>query len=109
MTITVAKSKRFGLIPLGNPTLRNYVKHESISDVLSDKKCFAFNILEVRHNQEFHCILDSSKIKVYDKATNTEIFISSNFIENEIEKAISNYLESEQIKLRLLGYTYKQD
>ncbi len=109
MNITIAKSKRFGFIPLGNPSLRNYVKHEYITEVIKDKRCFALTILEVRHKKEFCCLLDSTGIKVRDKTSNSVILSSSCFDEKEIEKAISDFLSSNQIKLKLMEYSYKQD
>ena len=53
MFVTVAISRRFGLIQLGTPKRKEFVRHETISSALNDRNIVSCSIQEVRHQKEY--------------------------------------------------------
>ena len=98
--------KRFGPIPVGNPTLASYPKHSNISDCLNDRRVLSFDIIEVRSRQNIHVSLleNSLSCSVFDTPLPRE---SSKFL--SCLEAVFRSEKNTKPRFKLTGYSYTQD
>lgn len=109
MNVTVALSEHFGHCLLGSNRPEEFIRHNTISDVLNDKTTVSFTILEETHNTKFSFILNNDNITMEDQNNRKICQFKNENPEESIEKAIRQFLKTSYVKFKLDYYTYNED
>ena len=109
MNVTVALSEHFGHCLLGSNRPDEFIRHNTISEVINDQRTVSFTVLEEKTNKSFSFEVNDKNIIMYDQNNNRLSQFKKNNIEKAVESAVKKVINKTYVKLKLDYYTYNED
>ena len=109
MNVTVALSDHFGHCLLGSNRPKDFIKHNTIYEVINDNRTEAFNVIEEKTDTKFSFELNEKNITMSDEDGRILLQFENKNLEKAVVSAIKKALNKTYIKLKLNYHIYNED